>query len=339
MHGKNKCPCVGIDNLKGYYAIQQDYYHVQYPAEAGASCAAWEDGMHPKCRDGAGPSWCKQKWCYVDPCNCELDVPPKVTGTSTTYHGQKVFWSYDTCGSMDLWSQDMAADSCAAQKSQGACAKNSECSWDGKLCGDKAALKACDKSKEQDTSIHGEEDCRCVGLGGHDIGKTFMYVKDQELAEFPANVGATCGAWEMDAHPDCMKDGEKPSWCSAKWCFVDPCKCKAKVPPKPMSKANERMRFQGKTAYWSYAACGSTDTWSADHKSSELCHLEQSEAACTKIKKCAWDGKQCLGKAFVEICAKQEESGVLGLEAPLSSSAPFGSSVAILALLGAVAMA
>lgn len=338
-YGKDKCPCVGIDNLKGYYATQQQFYHVQYAAEAGASCAAWDDGMHPKCR-GGGPTWCKQKWCYVDPCNCDLDVVPKVTKAGIEYQGGPAYWSYDTCGGVDFWSQDMDPDACTKQKSEAACSKNENCAWNGKQCGGKEAVNACSAAKKNDVTKYGEEDCRCVGLGGRSPGKAFMYVNKKDLAEYPANLGATCEAWEMDAHPDCLKDGSKPAWCSAKWCFVDPCKCKAAVPPKAVMKSNSDMRFQGKTAYWSYATCGSTDSWSSNSSHGGVyCNQQKSEAACSKVSKCAWDGKQCLGKALVEICAKQEESGLLGMEAPLPGSGArgLGPLAALLWALGALA--
>merc|ERR1719217_1918567 len=51
-----------------------------------------------------------------------------------------------------------------------------------------------------------------------------MYMDEKNLLTYSPNVGATCQAWESTTHPDCLKDGDKPSWCSEKWCFVDPCK-------------------------------------------------------------------------------------------------------------------
>merc|ERR1719456_2090024 len=71
-YGKNTCRCVGIDNLKGYYATQVNFHHVQYLAETGASCDAWDKTTHPSCRDETvAPQWCSQEWCYVDPCSCD----------------------------------------------------------------------------------------------------------------------------------------------------------------------------------------------------------------------------------------------------------------------------
>jgi len=317
-YGKDKCRCIGIDNLKGYYASQENFHHVQRTAETGASCSAWDKGMHPECLGTVKPGWCSQEWCYVDPCSCDLDVLPKQTVVGITYQGMPAYWSYNTCGSTDFYSQTMvgAADACVNQKDKATCSKQSKCAWDGKQCGGKEILETCKALAKKDEAVYGQEDCRCVGLGSKDAGKAFMHIN--EKVSYDINVGSTCHAWESDSHPDCLKDGDKPSWCSAKWCFVDPCKCKTATPPKAVMPANRYMRFQGKTAYWTYATCGSEDTWSSTHKGM-YCAERKTEAKCVELSKCAWNGKSCLGKALVEICAKQEETGVLGMETPLQS--------------------
>lgn len=317
LYGKDKCPCVGIDNLPGYYATQEDFYHVERPVEAGATCEAWDEGKHPACRGSFPPQWCSQSWCYVDPCNCHIEVPPKPTRAGISYQGQPAYWSYKTCGGIDFYSADLAPDSCVMQKTASDCAKNDKCAWNGEICGGKEAITQCSNAHQVDASLHGQEDCRCVGLDGRDTGKAFMYINEKELMPYPPSVGGTCKAWEEN-HPECQKAGEKPSWCSAKWCFVDPCKCKLAEPPKSVMGPNRAMRFQGKTAFWSYATCGSQDTWT-DAQSGKYCTHHKTEAACAKVDRCAWDGKHCLGKALVGICQKQQETGVLGIEAPFSS--------------------
>lgn len=332
-YGKNECRCVGMDNLKGYFATQVKFTHVQYPAEMGASCEAWEQGTHPECKGSVPPQWCTQKWCYVDPCSCNLDVLPKMTEAGTEYQGKPAYYSYDTCGSADLWSQG-SEGACVNQKSEASCAKLPKCAWDGKQCGGKEIVEKCKETEKKADPAYGDEDCRCIGLGGRDIGKAFMHINDKDLVSYPPNVGSTCQAWESDTHPDCKKDGDKPSWCSSKWCFVDPCKCKIKVSPKVVMPSNQYMRFQGKTAYWSYATCGSEDTWTSGNKGITYCVSQKSESECSKVDKCAWNGKECLGKALVDICAKQESTGVLGVEDPLQSGAH--SSMPLTALLIAV---
>lgn len=339
-YGKDPCPCVGIDNLKGYYATQENYYHVQRPVEAGASCEAWDEGKHPACRESLPPQWCAQSWCYVDPCNCKLPVTPKKSSAGVTYQGSPAYWSYNTCGGLDYYTREVAPEACVLQKTAGDCSKNSKCGWDGKQCMGVEALQACKSSSAKDAGLYGQEDCRCIGLGGRDTGKAFMYINEQELINYPTDVGATCKAWEEESHPECQKDGVKPSWCSAKWCFVDPCKCSTAIPPKTVMGSNKQMRFQGKTAYWSYLTCGSKDTWT-DANSGKYCIHHKSEDVCAKAdggSRCAWNGKECLGKALVEICEKQRATGVLGMESPLQSGAHIGKLVVtFLVMISAIA--
>jgi hypothetical protein len=334
-HGKNKCPCVGIDNIQGYFAAQIDYHHVQYPLEVGSACAAWDKDFNPACKAGVPPAWCQKSWCYVDPCNCDIEVTPKKTGIGLEYQGHAAFWSYSTCGNLDLFTADTATDNCNKKKDYGTCIQQAGCGWDGKQCLAQDSLATCESKKAADPAIYGKEDCRCVGMSGHQNGKAVMYINDHQQVAYHPSVGGTCGAWEQDAHPDCLrKAGAKPSFCSQKWCFVDPCKCSGVVPPKTVMEANSDMRFQGKTAYWSYATCGSVDEWSGNMKS-QYCVTQTTETACTAHEKCVWHEGKCLGKAFVEICAKQKESGVLGVEVFEKSSAfattPF---VALLAMAG-----
>jgi len=82
-------------------------------------------------------------------------------------------------------------------------------------------------------------------------------------------------------------------------------------------EANSDLRFQGKTAYWSYDTCGSKDEWSGSLKS-DYCVTQTTEEGCKSMKKCSWIGKQCLGKAFAEICEEQRATGILGIE-PLNA--------------------
>lgn len=318
-YGKDACRCIGIDNMKGYYATQELFHHVQRPLETGASCGAWEKGKHPKCKDAVPPQWCSQEWCYVDPCSCNLDVLPKATKVGVEYQGSPAYWSYNTCGGTDFFSAEFE-DSCINQKSEGDCKKLDKCAWNGKQCGGKEVLETCKKATTKDEAVVGKEDCRCIGIGGKNTGKAFMYMNDKDLISYSPNVGATCGAWEQKSHPDCQKDGDKPAWCEANWCFVDPCKCKTAVAPSAVMPSNRFMRFQGKTAYFSYDTCGSKDSWTTSHKG-KYCKEQKTESDCKKLDKCAWNGKDCLGKALVDICAKQESSGVLGMESPLESAA------------------
>jgi len=333
-YGDNKCRCIGIDNMKGYYAAQVDFHHVQYQAETGATCDTWDQGKNPACKATVPPQWCNQAWCYVDPCSCDIEKLATPTETGIVFQGKPAYWSYHTCGSTDFYGQtakaaaatqgkDAFPDACVHQKSPDSCAQKSDCAWDGKKCGGKDIVEMCKGDAKKEESKFGEEDCRCVGLGGsgREVGKAFLHINDKDLVAYPATVGGSCEAWEDTTHPDCLKkDGERPAWCSDKWCFVDPCKCKTKVAPKAVMPANQFMRFQGKTAYWSYATCGSVDSWTSEH-TDQYCPPQKTEEDCVKLDKCAWTGKECLGKALATICEKQESTGILGMESPLPSGA------------------
>lgn len=258
--GTSACPCVGVDNLQGYYATQQDAYHVQYTADAGSTCGPWDMGMHPKCKGAyyEVPEWCRQSWCYVDPCKCNLDIVPKMTNAGIEYQGAPAYWSYHTCGGSDTYTEEMNLDACIMQKTEALCSANPNgCAWNGKMCVGKELVGTC--SAKKDTSLYGQEDCRCIGIGGRQPGKAFMYIDEQRLARYSPDVGSSCRAWEMEAHPRCLQSGDKPGWCSMKWCFVDPCKCKVKN--SAVMGRNQDMRFQGKRAFWSAETCGNAESF------------------------------------------------------------------------------
>jgi len=319
-YGKDKCPCIGIDNLRGYFAATLDFHHVQYPLEVGASCNTWERGIHPECKETPAPSWCRESWCYVDPCNCDLDVQPKRTNLGVTYQGNAAYFSYDTCNAFDFWTKAKNPDACILQKDSTSCSQKATCAWDGKQCRGKEAVQNCANNKAMSASSYGHGDCRCVGIGGHKNGKAVRHINDHEEASYSSNVGSSCQAWEQDVHPDCQKDGPKPAWCSQKWCFVDPCKCSLAQPPTAVMMANAYEKFQGKTAYFSYETCGSVNTWN-DHLKEAYCTPYTSEASCQSVKKCMWTGGKCMGKALGEICAEQKSTGVLGIEYGTEDSA------------------
>jgi hypothetical protein len=95
---------------------------------------------------------------------------------------------------------------------------------------------------------------------------------------------------------------------------VDPCKCNLAKPPSAVMTANAYERYQGKTAFFSYETCGSTDLWT-DTLKTEYCHTYTTEATCEKLDKCMWTGGKCTPTAIGKICAEQKASGILGIEA------------------------
>ena len=49
------------------------------------------------------------------------------------------------------------------------------------------------------------------------------------------------------------------------WCYVDPCECQLEVPPKTSSYL-PKARGNGKPIYFSYAACGADDEYTAGNE-------------------------------------------------------------------------
>jgi hypothetical protein len=273
-YGRASCPCVGIDNLEGHAtATLKDGTQASYPKDIGARCEAWDKSHHPKC---PGDNWCESKWCYVDPCNCEdVGVLPKTANyfPGAEYQGKPVHFSYAACDAMDSYTEE---------KSNRGRFEEIE--------------KTC--ATHVDVSQWGQEDCRCVGISPQP-GTTKVSI-DGKKHDFPSETGATCYTWDKDNHPDCS-GASPPSWCKQAWCYVDPCKCKATTPPKTSSYLPES-NYQGKPIYYSYQTCGGTDSYTAtEHK--EACVNQKTNKDCGRNSKCAWDGKQCLGKELVEVCS------------------------------------
>jgi len=281
LYGNPDCPCIGVDKLGGHVTgTMSDGKKVSYPADLGAHCEAWDAKITPGC---PGKSWCEEKWCYVDPCTCKnVAVLPKPSNylAKAEYQGRPLHFSYVTCGSKDSYS---AAD---AKKTS------------------KDIEKTC--SVKVDSAKWGQEDCRCTGIAPKTgVAKVTM---GGTLTDFPADTGGDCQAWEQDNDPACKAKGNStPSYCSQKWCYVDPCKCKSATPPKTSSYLpNEKS--QGKPVYFSYTTCGGSDSWTSGNK--EACVNQKTNDDCGKLEKCAWTGKECLGKELVSVCmSDSEESG------------------------------
>jgi hypothetical protein len=81
--------CLEKDNLPGNYGEQCGVH-----AEPGdADCYTQWQGDLPTPRPDP-EFWCGQKWCYVDPCNCDMS-----DATLSTYFGvDGLAYSYSTCG-------------------------------------------------------------------------------------------------------------------------------------------------------------------------------------------------------------------------------------------------
>lgn len=106
MWGENDCRCVGIDNQPGTTKV--DFgggKKGDYPADVGATCDQWDLNRNPDCTGDDKKPWCYDRWCYVDPCSCEHQTPPKQSNylPDGTFQGKPVFYSYATCGTEDQY--------------------------------------------------------------------------------------------------------------------------------------------------------------------------------------------------------------------------------------------
>jgi len=189
---------------------------------------------------------------------------------------------------------------CVMQPDEVHCKRLDKCSWlDGKCLG-KEAAGAC----KIDDPIWGSQDppCQCIGIDGLEgdvLANTGPVGGREKLAKYPMDVGAKCKSWDAAHHPDCTGPAA-PEWCLQKWCYVSPCNCKLTTPPK-LSGYFPTVYHQGKPLYYSYATCGEQDEYTAE-KVPNACVNQKDSYACGKLPKCAWTGKECLGKDLVETC-------------------------------------
>mmetsp|Transcript_8323 Transcript_8323/g.22248 ORF Transcript_8323/g.22248 Transcript_8323/m.22248 type:complete len:382 (-) Transcript_8323:47-1192(-) len=287
-YGSPRCPCIGIDDLDGTTNLRVAGETVSYPADVGGRCDAWDEGTNPMCKGGGDlPDFCHQAWCYVDPCNCDIEIPPKPTTymEGAKYQGRPVHWSYHTCSATDSWSLEHNQKQPSPDEIKAMCAK------------------------PPDTRIYGKDSCRCIGIDGQE-GQTMVKVGGKMQA-YPADVGASCSAWDDGRHPNCTGNNAPP-WCKQSWCYVDPCLCKERTPPKESTYVEEGV-FGGRPMYYSYTACRSEDyfvesqgdTACTQYKDKKSCEHDDNE------RWCKWEDERgvCLGMALTVVCGEVGGNG------------------------------
>lgn len=131
----NTCECIGLSHSLGAIQVSIKGQPVEYPAEAGATCKAWDAGRHPLCQGlGTDPFWCKQQWCYVDPCTCKKGydepIPSEITYVpGATSQGKSIFYSYHACHETDTYTAVENKQACANKKSHYQCGTLAGCAW------------------------------------------------------------------------------------------------------------------------------------------------------------------------------------------------------------------
>jgi len=272
LYGRSTCPCIGIDGMEG----TKEAGGSRVPAALGAHCQAWDEA------EGKKDDWRKQKWCYVDPCNCKLPVPPKQQTymPDARYRNEDIYYSYNTCGGTDLWTPKHNPKACPEQKDKKACAadKNKDgsakCAWNDEDNACVGTEYAAECKKEAPEEKYGMSGCKCAGIE-HQKGKVEFDLEGKKM-EYPVDMGSTCEAWDAESsNPACQ--GDKPAdWCKKKWCYVDPCECKLDVGPFVATYGDGEWEIAGRKTYYSYVTCGETNTFAKKGEKYE------EPASCTK---------------------------------------------------------
>jgi hypothetical protein len=101
--GMPSCRCIGFEKWPGTAALTAGNVTLTYPKEVGSHCDAWDLDHHPECHGQNAPIWCRERWCYVDPCSCAIGKPPARSAAlpNATFQKQPVHYSYATCGGKD----------------------------------------------------------------------------------------------------------------------------------------------------------------------------------------------------------------------------------------------
>eukprot|EP00929_Paragymnodinium_shiwhaense_P080500 TRINITY_DN41992_c0_g1_i1.p1 TRINITY_DN41992_c0_g1~~TRINITY_DN41992_c0_g1_i1.p1 ORF type:complete len:760 (-),score=83.33 TRINITY_DN41992_c0_g1_i1:310-2589(-) len=118
--GNSKCPCITLDPSSSFpdyvrggqlaYRPGGDQTEYLYPLTYGSTeCKTHDAGLQPLCNQGSrSPSWCAEKWCYVDRAACSFIV----SRSAFFPEARNLYYSYATCSedessnSFDGWLRD-----------------------------------------------------------------------------------------------------------------------------------------------------------------------------------------------------------------------------------------
>eukprot|EP00927_Polykrikos_kofoidii_P032241 TRINITY_DN27529_c0_g1_i1.p1 TRINITY_DN27529_c0_g1~~TRINITY_DN27529_c0_g1_i1.p1 ORF type:complete len:1769 (+),score=232.36 TRINITY_DN27529_c0_g1_i1:539-5308(+) len=315
--GSKTCRCIGITGLRGRRALTLNNVNATYPADLGSYCKAWDNGLFPGAcvlgtqNPGLGNGWCGGKWCFVDPCDCDLDSYFPRTFSALpddNFQGRPLYYSYGTCGSRDFAGRPF---SCQFQRNREMCASLPNCAWDASenKCADKTTVaNVCDLPVQYYWA--GVPACRCVGIGmlaSNDKMSSSEFAELYILGKFykyPRNVGSTCSAWDDGRWPgSCTDEESKPGkgkgWCIERWCFVDPCKCSLPT-ESHQSLVTPGATIQGRPLHISYATCGGQIH--APVQRSQICSLRRNADDCESLARCFWNGASCHRAELRDIC-------------------------------------
>jgi len=110
--GRPSCPCVVDRYPDGVPTDADEGLRVtidgkiyDYPPKYGLeTCSRHDKNMIPSCSGSNPPEFCDKTWCYVDPENCDsVEASTEGQYVWTDYAGQEYPYSYETCGSRNLY--------------------------------------------------------------------------------------------------------------------------------------------------------------------------------------------------------------------------------------------
>ena len=105
--GSPECPCLDVPQVNPFFPnctiVEQGDEVFCYSVDYGRYCNTWDESLEPYCshENDDVPDWCFQSWCYVDATKC---IESTVQMSLSVIH-DGLFFSYETCGSEDTWSQ------------------------------------------------------------------------------------------------------------------------------------------------------------------------------------------------------------------------------------------
>merc|ERR1719271_1148550 len=94
------------------------------------------DGQEP----GQGKGYCAQKWCYVDPCKCNIEISPKTMAhevlpktspylPGARFQDRPIYYSYATCGGNDEYTSSRGGEACINRQTEESCKMLPKCGW------------------------------------------------------------------------------------------------------------------------------------------------------------------------------------------------------------------
>eukprot|EP00746_Dinoflagellata_sp_MGD_P147758 gnl/MRDRNA2_/MRDRNA2_80075_c0_seq1.p1 gnl/MRDRNA2_/MRDRNA2_80075_c0~~gnl/MRDRNA2_/MRDRNA2_80075_c0_seq1.p1 ORF type:complete len:1679 (+),score=385.09 gnl/MRDRNA2_/MRDRNA2_80075_c0_seq1:132-5168(+) len=155
--GLSSCPCLGdlppyIPQVNCSYdwsyqgkcvqTVGLESNFTMYPGDYGELCKAHKEPGSSACFDlSTNPpvelnaskqaNWCLEKWCYIDPCNCDSVASP----TASDYFPELLHYSYETCGSKNTYTAAVSSSNTVgnAQCIQSITSRNASGPGDGSV--------------------------------------------------------------------------------------------------------------------------------------------------------------------------------------------------------------